>query len=309
MQSKAKPVFRRLVHFAGWTAAGLVTLVVLALGTVYLLSEIRLRTHYDVQLSTLPVSGDAAVLARGAHVATIRGCVDCHGANLAGRPVIDDPLVGHLHAPNLTRGSGGLAAEFSDQDLDRAIRHGVSPQGRPYVLMPSHEFATLSDDDTTALISYLKSVPPVDRLRGPVTAGPLGRALIVLGQLKVAAEHIDHDTTRVAAVPAGVTVEYGRYLATSCVGCHGTNYAGGKIAGAPPDWPAAANLTPHTGGNLTKWSERDFMQTLRTVRRPDGSELNPAMPRVYGEMTDQELQALYLFLRSLPAVETSGRDS
>jgi mono/diheme cytochrome c family protein len=127
--------------------------------------------------------------------------------------------------------------------------------------------------------------------------------------VKIAAEHIDHTAVTVATITAAPTAEYGRYLATSCIGCHGSNYAGGPIAGAPPEWPAAANLTPDPAGRLAHWSREEFAQTLRTARRPDGTELNPVMPRVYRELSDDELTALYLFLRSLPAAETGRHDS
>jgi cytochrome c553 len=99
-------------------------------------------------------------------------------------------------------------------------------------------------------------------------------------------------------------VEYGRYVANGCIGCHGTNFSGGKIPVGPPDWPPAANLTPHADGRLTKWTDADFIQTLRTARRPDGSELNPVMPRLFGQMDDVELKAIWAFLQTLPAAAT-----
>jgi mono/diheme cytochrome c family protein len=99
-------------------------------------------------------------------------------------------------------------------------------------------------------------------------------------------------------------VEYGRYVANGCIGCHGSNFSGGKIPVGPPDWPPASNLTPQADGRLTKWTEADFIQTLRTARRPDGTELNPVMPRLFGQMDDVELKAIWAFLQTLPAAAT-----
>ena len=62
----------------------------------------------------------------------------------------------------------------------------------------------------------------------------------------------------------------------------------------------AANLTPHPDGRLSKWSEQDFITAIRTAKRPDGSELNPVMPRGFGGMDDIELKALWAFFKSLP---------
>jgi hypothetical protein len=85
-----------------------------------------------------------------------------------------------------------------------------------------------------------------------------------------------------------------------CKGCHGPNLSGGKIASGDPAWPPAANLTP--SGNLGRWTEHEFAQTLRTGKRPDGSTLNSAMHwKLAGQMTDEEMHAMWLYLRSVPA--------
>ncbi|HEX2101291.1 MAG TPA: cytochrome c, partial [Candidatus Synoicihabitans sp.] len=90
-----------------------------------------------------------------------------------------------------------------------------------------------------------------------------------------------------------------RYLAAGCTGCHGSQFAGGRIPGAPPDWPLAANLTPHESARLRTWSEADFFAALRTQRRPDGSQIHPVMPAAFGQLTDNEIKALWLYLQSL----------
>jgi hypothetical protein len=118
---------------------------------------------------------------------------------------------------------------------------------------------------------------------------------------------IDHANLKPPVVEPGVTLDYGRYLSVGCIGCHGPNFSGGKIAIGPPDWPPAANLTPHADSRVAKWSEGDFIAALRTAKRPDGVELNPAMPRAFGNMDDTELKALWLFLKSLPAVPMGVR--
>jgi cytochrome c553 len=97
-------------------------------------------------------------------------------------------------------------------------------------------------------------------------------------------------------------VAYGAYLATSCAGCHGADFSGGHIAGTPPSWPDAANLTPDPSG-LADWSEADFRQALRDGVVPGGRRLQTDyMPvRVTRNFTDEEISALYAYLRSLPA--------
>jgi len=85
-----------------------------------------------------------------------------------------------------------------------------------------------------------------------------------------------------------------------CTGCHGPELVGGPShePGAPP----AANLTP---AGIGTWTEADFFKALRSGVRPDGTAINPAMPWASsGRMTDDELRALWLYLRTVPAKET-----
>src|SRR5690606_10463369 len=117
----------------------------------------------------------------------------------------------------------------------------------------------------------------------------------------------DHPNVNPQSVEPGVTVEYGRYVANGCIGCHGPNLSGGKIAVGPPNWPDAANLTPPPDGHVAKWTEADFMRAIREAKRPDGSELNPVMPRVFAHMDDTELKAIWKYLETLPAVPTGVR--
>jgi cytochrome c5 len=282
--------------------AALALLVLLAASTIYGLSERRLNRHYAIEPETVAVPADAAAIERGAHVAKIRGCLDCHGDNLAGATVVEDPRAGKIYGVNLTRGKGGLPPDYGDADYVRALRHGVSYDGRPLILMPSAEFHELSDEDVGALIAYMKSVPPVDAQMPKSTLGPIMRTVLVLDRRAklLSAEHIDHAAKPAVAAPA-TPGELGRYLAVSCTFCHGDGFAGGKIPGVPPDWPAAKNLT--TGGEMKSWTQAQFATVLRTGVTPDGRKLDPYyMPwSAFQGMTDPEIQALWDYLRALPA--------
>lgn len=300
---------RKLLKWTGLVLGGIVLLAAVALVTVYLLSNARFNQTYAISPVEISVSSDADVVARGAHIATIRGCVDCHGENLGGRVFIDEPPMGTLIASNLTSGKGGVGAQYADGDWDRAIRHGVGPDGKPLLFMPSHEFNPLSDEDLTELVSYIKSLPPVDNELPRSTVGPLGRLLFLAGELPLLpAELIDHEAERAAAPPVGPTAEYGAYLATGCMGCHGHGFSGGKIPGVPPDWPIAANLTPDAETGLGSWTEEDFFRALREGKRPDGRELDSRMPwNLTAQMTDDEIRALWAYVQSLPAKPMGNR--
>ncbi|MEO6568747.1 MAG: cytochrome c [Opitutaceae bacterium] len=283
----------------------ILVVVVGAAAAVYFVSNAKMKKTFAVTARPVVIPTDASALAHGKHMAETRGCNECHGADYGGNKVIDDPAMGRLFGPNLTKGKGSMTATFRDEDWVRAIRHGVAPDGRGLLLMPSEEYSHFSDEDLGSVIAYLKSVAAVDRDTVPLAPGPVARALLAAGKLKLGAEVIDHANLRPKFVPPGVTVEYGRYLSVGCTGCHGVNFSGGKIDIGPPDWPHAANLTP--SGRLAKWSEADFLAVLRTRKRPDGTELNPVMPASFGNMTDVELKALWTYFKTLPPKETGAR--
>ena len=307
MPFNRKRLTRWLVRIAG----GLLAVVLLTAGGVFALSQSRLGQAYTLPSEMVPHSSDPAFLARGHHVAIISGCTSCHGEQLAGRVVFDNPMVGRFVAANLTGGKGGVGGKFADADWIHAIRHGVHPDGTSLLVMPSREFYVLSDEDLGALIAYLKTIPAVDNEVSTSTLSPIGRVLLLAMKdiALLSAERIDHNAPRPTPPAVGITTDYGKYLAARCTGCHGDTLSGGKIPGTPPEWPPALNLTPYPGAAVAQWSEAEFVSTLRTGKTPRGNQLeNRYMPwKVLGQMTDDELKAMWLYLKSAPAKEYGNR--
>jgi mono/diheme cytochrome c family protein len=134
----------------------------------------------------------------------------------------------------------------------------------------------------------------------------LGKALMGAGVLDrgvLIAKYIDHQT-RPVAPSALVSIDYGNYLVnvSGCVDCHGPTLSGGKSA--DPAAKLAPNLTP--GGELSVWTEEDFIKALRTGVAPT-RQLDPAqMPwEHYRNFSDDELKAIFLYLQFLPKTETT----
>jgi mono/diheme cytochrome c family protein len=299
---------RNVFKWIGIVLGALAGLIVLAVVIVYVVSGARMNKTYNIQVEAVSVPTDAGSIAQGKHLAVTRGCTDCHSQDLAGGVFINDPVVATLYASNLTPGRGGTGG-YTDADWVRATRHGIGPDDKPLLFMPSQEFYYLSDVDLGMLIAYLKSVPPVDNELPKNRGGPLGRVLYLTGQVAlVPAELIDHTAPRPTAPEPGVTVAYGEYLAVACMGCHGAGYSGGPIPGAPPDSVPAANITPDQESGIGTWSEVDFFRALREGERPDGSQISPEMPwKATAQMTDDELKAMWLYLQSLPAQAYGNR--
>ncbi len=277
---------------------------VLLLGVFYAFIHFNMegrmhKTYSDIQTEAFPIPQDSATLALGAHLTLIKGCRDCHGDNLAGRVLIDDPGLGKIVTANLTRGKGGIGREYTDEDWVKALRHGVSKANTPLLVMPSEETTRLTQHDLAAVIAYCKSVPPVDQELPVSKVKPLGRTLAYFGKLPLlAAEVIDHSQKAVTDIDKTVSADYGKYLSVSCVGCHKTNFKGGDPI--LPGSPQVADLT--STGNVAKWTEEEFIQTLRTGKTPEGKQMqNEFMPwQMTKAYADDELKSLYLFLKEQP---------
>jgi mono/diheme cytochrome c family protein len=295
---------KRVLKITGGILIFLILLVAIILAYVYTASNSRMNRDYQIEMTALHVPGDSLSIARGEYLFTTRGCIDCHGENLGGKVFIDDPAIGFFYGPNLTTGVQGIGTTYSNQDIDRAIRHAVKSNGKPVRFMPSMDWSHFSDADIAQIIAYIRSVPPVDSDFPGIRVGPLGRALFLAGEIPLLhAEIIDHEVARPATVVEEVSVEYGAYIGATCMGCHGHSLTGGPIPGAPPEWPPAANITPDPENGIGSWSEADFFRAMREGKRPDGSDISPIMPWQYTQhMNDTELSALWTYLNTLDVI-------
>jgi mono/diheme cytochrome c family protein len=259
-------------------------------------------------IAPVALRSDTAAVERGRYLYASRGCADCHGQDGTGKDVIKDDGL-WVRAPNITAGPGGVVGRYAPVDWVRTLRHGVKPDGRAVLIMPSEDYARLTDDDVAGIVAYVRQLPAAPpgepaRLELPL---PL-RIAYAAGALRDASEKIDHSLPPARAVPEGVTAEHGAYVANACIGCHGPRLSGGKIPGAPPQWPAAANLTPAADGGLARYGSAETFQAMfRTGRRPDGTQVSPVMPfQALGAMSDTDVQALYLYLKGMPARPAGG---
>lgn len=239
------------------------------------------------------------------------GCGNCHtpigpqgfvmDQDLTGRVVEDSPAFRAV-APNIT--PAGRIAGWSDAELAKAIREGLRPDGSLIgPPMPIGMYRGLSDDDLASVVMYLRSLP----------------ATPTAGELPASEYHIPlppaygPPVETVSAPPRGATAEYGAYLAgpvAHCLECHtpmgpqGIDAsrlgAGGFEFHGPWGTSVAANLTSSEDG-LAGYTDEQIAAMITEGKRPDGSPMMPPMPYGYlAKMTPEDLQAVILFLRSLP---------
>ena len=298
-------------------AIGLAVFLVLGITTLAVAVVVRENRTFDAPYPDISASTDPAVIERGRYLVTGPAhCVDCHAANgkrgtelephLAGGLAFHLP-VGTVYAKNITNDPNVGIGRYTDKEIARILRYGVHPSGR--ALLPFMPFNNMADSDLTAVISYLRHRPAIDHRVPDNDVNLLGRfakAFLI--------EPVGPTGTPPTTVTPAPTIEYGKYLANTvanCNGCHtkrslrsgeqlGVTFAGGmeiESHSAPGTKFITPNLTPDpTTGHITAWSEEMFVARFR-----NGVPTASPMPWVsFRNMTDDDLRALYRYLRSLP---------
>ena len=288
---------------------------------------------YDIPLPNVQASQDPAVIQRGEYlVFGPAHCVECHSASFAefqtiaagGRPALVGgvvefaaPPLGTIYSQNLTPDKETGIGRYTDGQIARMMRWSVKPDGRASVrpLMPFHN---MSEDDVVAIISFLRSQPPVQH---SVPANQFTLVGKVIKSFAPAFKPRDSINPPITAPPSEPTKERGEYLARyvgDCIGCHtdldeltfaavGPEFAGGEVMGPlqlpgadPSIWYVTPNLTPAKGSALLKFPDRaTFVARFKVGgRHHDGS---PMPWEAFARMTETDISALYEFLHSLPA--------
>jgi cytochrome c553 len=255
---------------------------VLFLGCVYAVSEWRMRRSYDAPLAPLRAANQADSVA-GMHMAKVVGCwAGCHGKVGEG----GFEKIKGIHksaAPTLSQ----VLPQYSDEELVRLIRYGVKRDGRSAIGMISYATWPLGDQDLLNIIAHLRAqpiLPPVPRSHEFTLRG---RWFVVTGKWGVDAELVDRSLPRWGELPRNTPFERGRYLASVvCTACHGRDFRGSVLEGSPP-------LAIEAG-----YSREQFRHLLRIARSAGGRDLS-AMSWVRSvDFTDQEIDDLYVFLRT-----------
>jgi mono/diheme cytochrome c family protein len=297
---------RTWVKILGGLGAGLLTLIV---GFVAFAGARGFITGYFPGADPAPdltVAGTPEQIARGEYIVNI-ACVGCHspvGAN--GRPTGEHPLsggwniaesegfgfIGDMIAENLT--PGGKLKDYTDGELFRVLRYSIDKQGRQLGMMSFLPYRELSNEDTEAIIAYLRSLPPAPN------SSPTGDNMNFLGAVMSGAglfgEAPPPAPAIVNAPPQGANPEYGKYVATfgECRGCHGPD-----MTGSPATSVSAAIINPRPF--ISSLSLEEFIQTMRTGVRPNGTPFNEGMPwQNASKMTDEDLSALFAYLITEP---------
>jgi mono/diheme cytochrome c family protein len=257
-------------------------------------------------------------VARGERVFHAAGCASCHtledGPPLAGGVAIETDF-GVFYGPNITpdpeHGIGG----WSREDLDRAMREGISPGGSPYYpSFPYTSYTGMTDEDVADLFAYLSTVEPVAEPDRAHELGLVYRFRSGLWAWRLAyftPERFEPDPDRDG------TWNRGAYLVEvlgHCGECHTPrNLAGAMrrdrtLSGNPdgPEDERIPNITPDEETGIGRWSEREIEVFLQLGMMPDGDfaggSMGPVIRNSTSKLTAEDRTAIATYLRSLPAI-------
>jgi len=305
-------------------ALGLVVVVALAFAGFSIYVASRQNLKFDAPYPEIAASSDSSVIERGRYIVrSVAPCAGCHGdpaqveAELAGVEVplsggyVFDIPPGKFRALNITPDDETGIGRLSDGAIARALRNGIGHDGR--ALLPFMEMQGLSDEDLTAVVSYLRSQPAV---RNPVPAHEytlLGRVVRATALAHPVGPHAPPPATS----PRGANLENGRYLVESvalCGACHTQRdmmtgaFTGPRFGGATGfqsgedkkrTWSPPNITSDPATGKLGPLTEDGFVARMRSGRVIPGS---PMPWQAYQRMEEEDLRAIYQYLKSLPPV-------
>ena len=271
------------------------------------------KKKFDRQITGIKATTDSTVIARGKYlVLGPAHCYTCHIPDSAKHEENREAMIGGkafitpfatFFTPNITSDKETGIGAFSDEELAGAIRYNLNHSNRAMVGFMSYN--NMTDDDISAVISYLRTTPPIRNVVPRHDYNIIGKILMRF--------LIKPVVPSVPQVKPDTTAEYGKYLAynvMNCNGCHTNRNSVGEFIGEPfaggHSWElqdatyTSANLThDDSTGRISHWNQDIFIQRFRVGRVLEHS---PMPWDAYRSMSDFDLTALYKFLHQLPPV-------
>lgn len=311
--------------------SGILVLTLLALAAIGV-SWLALRKPAQRPAAAETIERTPERLARGQYlVHHVSICLDCHSERAQtqyglpfkkGREGVGGFIwskkigfPGTLAAPNLTPDPETGLGRWTDGEILRAIREGVDREGKAlFPIMPYGHLRNLSDEDAKSIVAYLRTLEPRHYERP-------AKSLDV--PMNFIEKFIPQPLTAPVAAPDKKDhLAYGKYLTTIalCSECHATKddkqqpipgreFAGGWVMHAPNFKVVPTNITPHPTTYMGQATKEEFIARFRAFANfnettaPPATTRNTLMPWIsFSGMTDEDLGAIYDYLKSVPAV-------
>jgi cytochrome c553 len=270
-------------------------------------------------VAATPAAPDPKLVERGAYLAKAGACLVCHTAMGPTGPDLEHPGAGGLEmpdpigtwrTPNITPDKGTGIGNWTDDQVIAAFRQGVRPDGaKLFPIMPYMNYNVMTDDDAKALVAFLRTLPPTERVVAPNK------------DLKVPKMDAPPPPNK---APGADPVEKGAYLSSImlCNHCHWTpnKEMSGPVdmnhmfsGGLPMEFPPlgkgtlyTANLTSDPDTGIGKWTEEQIFTTLKTMVRPNGKPIMGPMQILqsgWAQLSDDDLKSVAAFIKKLPPIK------
>jgi hypothetical protein len=306
-----------------------IVVIVLIVAVIALLAYVK-NFKPNIPVEEVKIEYMPERIKRGEYLAhNVSQCVDCHserdwsrfsgpivpGSEGKGGEIFDRKVgfPGTYYAPNITPHH---LKDWTDGEIFRAITAGVSKDGRPlFPVMPHPNYGKMDREDIYSIIAYLRSLPSIENTT-PEPNSDFPMSVII---------HLIPSPPEFSQRPSPENkIEYGRYLtnAAVCIECHTPvnrgqiieelAFSGGRMLQLPTGGTSvSSNITPDKETGIGGWTEEQFIQRFKvfnpnadqTDNKIKPGEFNTIMPWAkYSQMTDEDLAAIYAYLKTLKPI-------
>lgn len=307
----------------------LILVAIILVAVAGLLSYVKYGLPKIAEAEDLKIEYTEERIQRGEYLAhNVMVCMDCHSRrdySRFGAPLVEKSLgsggelfgkqmgfPGDFYAPNLTPYH---LKDWTDGELFRAITTGVSKDGRAlFPVMPYQSYGTIDKEDIYSVISYIRSLEPIEN------DVPLSKAEFPMNFI---INTIPRQASFVTRPEEADMIAYGKYLFTSaaCNDCHtrqekgepvkGMYLAGGFEFPFPDNTVVrSANITPDPETGIGTWTEEEFVHRFKkysvstfVAGAVGPGEFKTVMPWLfYTSMKESDLKAIWAYLKTVPPV-------
>lgn len=311
-------IVKRVLQVLG----GLIALLVLGLVVKFYVLSPKSRPAQAMKAPT-----DAASIEKGKYLVNhVTGCLGCHskiddskpgdfffpGTEGQGRDFGEIPNYPiHIKARNITPDKATGIGDWTDGEIVRAMREGVSRDGSPlFPQMPYQTYAkTLSDEDALAIVAYLRTLKPIANNPGKTEVKfPISMFIRAVPQ--------PIEASPPPAPPVTDKMARGNWLlkVCSCGDCHdgknekmepipGKELAGGaKFPLSGDKYVVVPNITSDQATGIGAYSDADLKRVFEEGKGKDGRDLYMMPWSYYRGMTAEDKDALFTALRAVKPV-------
>ena len=219
-------------------------------------------------------------------------------------------IPGEITPPNITPFA---LKDWSDDEIIRALVQGINKKGDTlFPLMPYHNYSRMAKDDIHAIVAYIRTIKPIEKITPP---RKLAIPAAMFGPLP---QNTLENNTR---PDPSDKVKYGEYLVTmaSCSDCHtpmtqqgpdfSKAFSGGFKFVSDFVNVTTSNITPDSATGIGAWTENEFVARFKTnlamtEKGDNPGKFNTEMPwSDYAKMKEEDLRAIYAYLRTVPPIK------